>query len=90
MLHIYGGEGGRIRTHGYGGELHGTKRKEYPKDQRRRGGQGAIRMADTKYPLRTLGGVTFGRAQPSWKVSDPTENCCPTRPTSKKTLPLHS
>ena len=36
------------------------------------------------------GGVKSGRGQPSWENFDMSENCCPTRPTSKKKLPLHS
>ena len=61
------------------------------------------RLPLTKYPpprkvcggyltssLRTFGGVRSGRGQPSRDFLSPTENCCPPRPTSKKTLPLHS
>jgi hypothetical protein len=56
-----------------------------------------LQMADTKYPLRTMGGVRSGRRPPPAKFlappgifPNPPENSCPPRPKTKKTLLLHS
>ena len=93
------GMGANLKALNWRGEVRGDE-VAYMEGQNRRHilGQGrgpplcrcTIQRQTLSPPKRTMGGVRSGWGQPPRKFLNPTENCCPPRPTLKKILLLHS